>query len=134
MLENIKSLYFVQKLFSNVEEIIKLKIVKYNKNLQNKNGINIKNYKIFKGKYITYEKKGKGKEYNNYGVLLFDGEFLNGERSGKGKEYNCFGNLAFEGEFLHGKRWNGKGKEYNIFGKVEFEGEYLIGVKLNEKE
>ena len=47
MLENIKSVYFIKMFFSQINEVIKLKIVKYNKNLQNKLSINLKNYKIF---------------------------------------------------------------------------------------
>ena len=108
-MENIKSSYFYQKVFSLILEKRIFKIVKYNKALQKLLNINIINYKILSGKYILYETKGKGKEYDGYvNTLLFEGEYLNGERNGKGKEYikdRLF--LNFEGEYLNGKR---KGK------------------------
>ena len=49
--------------------------------------ISLINYKIFSGKYIIYEKNGKGKEINYDGYLIYEGEYINGERNGKGKEY-----------------------------------------------
>ena len=124
MLKNIKSLYFVKNIFSYVDEKQKLKLLKYNKYLQKIISISIINYIHFKGKYIIYESKRKGKEYTYYNDLIFEGEFLNGERNGKGKEYGLNGKLEFEGEYLNGKR-NGKGREYATDGKIEFEGEYL---------
>ena len=39
----------------------KFKLVKYNKNLQNKLDINLIDYKNLSGKYIVYEENGKGK-------------------------------------------------------------------------
>ena len=73
MLKNIKAAYFIQLLFSYVDEKQKLKIVKSNKRLQKNIGISIINYKLFTGKYIIYESIGFGKEYD-YGVnLRFEG-------------------------------------------------------------
>ena len=95
MLENIKSKYLFKKLFSNVEEIIKLKIAKYNKRLQNIVDVDLINYKTFTNKYIIYEENGKGKEYDWYDNLLFEGDYLNGKRNGKGKEYYDNGILLF---------------------------------------
>ena len=72
-----------------MNEKVKFKSIRYNKNLQNKNDISLSNYKFFSGNYIIYETKTKGKEY--YGCsdnLIFEGEYLNGQRNGKGKEYN----------------------------------------------
>ena len=89
-------------IFSYIDNKTKLRIVKYNKSFQNKININILDYRRLSGKYILYETKGKGKEYNAY----------NDE-------------LLFEGEFLNGKRWNGKGKEYGIIN------EYLNYIKIN---
>ena len=123
MFKNVKSSYFIRIIFSLMDEKQKLKLIKYNKNLQENMNISLINYKIFSGKYIIYEQNGKGKEYNYYGDLRFKGEYLNGERNGKGKEYDDYGNLIFEGEYLNGKR-NGKGKEY-YKGKLRFEGEYV---------
>ena len=86
-----------------------MKAIKYNKNFQNLIDINLTNYKNFSGKYIEYDTKGKGKEYDKSGKLIFEGEYLNGERNGKGKEYDDeFGELLFEGEYLKGKKWKRK--------------------------
>ena len=108
MLENVKSSYFAEIVFSFVDEKQKLKLIKCNKSLQQKIDISIINYKHFKGRHIIYESNGKGKEYDNDGELRFEGEYLNGKKNGKGKEY-WNGELEFEGEYLNGKR-NGKGK------------------------
>ena len=102
------------------------------------------------GRYIEYEKDGKGKEYS-YDYLVYEGEYLNGKKwngiiynkinnssfiikngNGKGKEYNFHHELKYEGEFINGER-NGKGKEYYYNGKLKFEGEYLNGKKWNGK-
>ena len=124
MLKNVKSSYFIRIIFSFIHEKQKLKLIKYNKSLQENMNISLINYKIFSRKYIIYEQNGKGKEYDYNGHLIYEGEYLNGERNGKGIEYNLFGKLIFEGEYLYGKR-NGKGKEYNDIDNLRFEGEYL---------
>ena len=94
-----------KKLFSYVIEKRKLKLIKYDKDLQNKIDISLNNYKFYSGKYIIYEEKGKGKEFKGVNdKLIYEGEFLNGERNGKGKEYNNYGELIYEGEFLNGER------------------------------
>ena len=124
MLENSKSIYFIKKLFTFVDEKTKLDIIKYNKNMQNIMNINLTNYKFYSQKYIIFEENGKIKEYDGYDDrLLFEGGYLYGKRNGKGKEYNDDGNLIFEGEDSNGKR-NGKGKEYNNNNRLIFEGEY----------
>ena len=121
MLQNSKSIYFLKRLFTFVEEKNKLDIIKYNKNMQNILDISLINYKTFSGRYILYGKNGKGKEYDIYNdSLLFEGEYLNRKRNGKGKEYYDNGKLSFEGEYLNGKR-NGKGKEYDKNGLLIFE-------------
>ena len=118
MVEKIKSLYFIKKLFLCVDEKKKLEIVKCNKNLQKNIDISIINYKFFTGRYIIYESNNIGKEYNSDNdLLIYEGEYLNGKRNGKGKEYDRDGYLKFEGEYLNGKR-NGKGKEY-------YDGEFI---------
>ena len=138
MLKNIKATYFIQSLFSHVDEKQKLKTVKFNKSLQNTLNITIINYKLFTGKYIIYESKGIGKEYNSTNdQLIYEGEYFHGERKGQGKEYyydsysKC--KLIYEGEYLHGKR-NGEGKEYNLFGQLIYEGEYLNGKRIRKVE
>ena len=159
MLKKIRSNIISKKVFAYINEYKILKIIKYNKYIQKKLGIDIINYKLYQGKYIIYESKIKGKEYdfnNNliyegeylngeknrrgkeykYEKLIFEGEYLNGKRNGKGKEYNYDGHLIFEGEYLNGER-NGKGKEYKIIhyqNKIIFDGEYLKGKKWSGKE
>jgi len=123
MLENIKSVFFIKLIFSFVDEERKLKMLKYNKSLQNKIDISLLNYQLFKGNYIIYETNRLGKEYDSYGTLLYEGEYLNGKRNGKGKEY-CENVLIFEGEYLNGKI-NGKAKFYDFSSKeLEFEGDF----------
>ena len=125
MLNLIKSKYIRKLPFNFLDDVLKLKIVKYNKTLQNLLNISLINYIVCKGRFIIYETKIKGKEYNKEGKLIYEGEYLNGKRNGKGKEYNEDGELEFEGEYNNGKR-NGVGKEY-LKGKLIFEGEYKNG-------
>ena len=130
MLKNIKSYYLIKLIYTFVEESQKLKLVRYNKNIQKYLDISIINYKYFKGRYIIYESNGIGKEYNGEDdTLKFEGEYLNGKRNGKGKEYYD-GQLVFEGEYINGQK-NGKGKEYYLDfsenDKLQFEGGYLNG-------
>ena len=66
MLKNVISEYFIQKVFSFLTEYPKLKMVRYNKNMQKNLEINITNYIHFKGNYIIYELNGKGKEFSGY--------------------------------------------------------------------
>ena len=125
MLKNVKSSYFTQLIFSDISEGRKLKLLKHNKNLEKEMNINLSNYKFFSRRYIIYESKRKGREFDGFdNLLIYEGEYLNGERNGKGKEYYYKGRLIFEGEYLNGKI-NGKWKEYNYEGELLFEGEYL---------
>ena len=64
MLKNIKSEYFIKIIFMHLNNYRQLKTIKYNKYLQNKLNIDLYNYKIFKGNYIEYDKKGIIKEYD----------------------------------------------------------------------
>ena len=123
MLENIKSIIIIKKVFNQLDELEKLKLIKYNKNIQNKINIDITNYQFFCGKYIKYETNILGKEYDFDNNLIYEGGLLNGKRNGKGYEF-IKNNIIFEGEYLNGKR-NGKGKEYDENGNLLYEGEYL---------
>ena len=131
MVENIKSQYFQKILLSSLNEKTKLDLIKYNKHFQNLMDIKLINYKLYKGKYIIYETKEKGKEYFYDGKISYEGEYLNGKRNGKGKAYDEDGNLEFEGEYLNGLR-NGKGKEYYENGELKFGGEYLDHKRLKK--
>ena len=62
MLENVKSSYILKLFFMNIYERKKLKLIKYNKNIQIKIDVNIKNYKLFRRKYVTYCKTGFAKD------------------------------------------------------------------------
>ena len=122
MFGTIKSKYIIKIIISILDEKGKLKLLKYNKNLQKIMNINIINYITLSQKYIIYEIDGKGKEYNGYDDnLLFEGEYKNEKRNGKGIEYDGYnGTIMFEGEYLNGKR-NGWGKDYNFMHILIFE-------------
>ena len=131
----IKSTYILKTLLSLIEEKHKLKLLKYNKYLQNKCDISIMNYKFCSGKYKKLTKEGIVKIYDGESdQMIFEGEYKNGNINGKVKEYYLNGNIKFEGEYLNGKR-NGKGKEYDYWdgGEVIFEGEYSNGKVWNGK-
>ena len=53
--ENLKSDYFLIKLFDNLCKKKKLEIIKYNKNIQKRININLKDYKEYSKKYTTIE-------------------------------------------------------------------------------
>ena len=139
---DIKSSYNLDKIFSFLDQRLKLDIIIYNKQMQKIIGVNIQDYKNLSGRYKRGVKNGKGAEYIlNTNNLIFEGEYKNGKRNGKGKEYNN-DILKFNGEYLNGFRWNGigynnngeidfviengcgRGKEYNNDGKLEYEGRY----------
>ena len=126
MWNKIKSAFITKNIFSFPEENKKLKLVKYNKILQNRLDITITNFKVFSGKYIIYESNQKIKEYDFENNLLYEGEYLDGKRNGEGKEYKD-DILVFEGEYHKGKR-HGNGKEF-LDDNLIFEGVYLNGKK-----
>ena len=129
MLKSIKSSYFNKILFSYIDEIKKLKLLKHNKTLQKYFNISIINYKNLSEKYIIYESKVFAREYDRIDdKLIYEGEYLNGERHGKGKVYYIDSTIYFEGEYLYGKK-NGKGKVYHTNGVIWFEVEYKNGLK-----
>ena len=118
MIENIKSLYILNQIFSLVEERIKLRIIIYNKIMQYKLNRNINYYKRINDAEIKIDKNGFGtiRSLNEDGKqeITFEGQYKNGKKNGKGKEYfHIFSNkiFIFEGTFKNGKK-NGKGKEY----------------------
>ena len=130
MLKNIHSRYNTRIIFNYLTIVKKLKIIKYNKNLQNILNIRMYNYMLISGKYIKYISKNKVKEYDFNDKRIFLGQYLNGKRNGPGKEFDGPHELLFEGEYLNGKR-NGKGKEYYYETKLKFKGEYLNGKRWN---
>jgi len=134
--------------FSYINEETKLKLIKYNKSLQNELKINIVNYRRYSGKYLIKIDNRRVKVYKSFNYkLLYKGEYLNGKKHGKGKEYYHHSTLLkFTGEYLNGKKWDGigyddthnsiyklnygKGHVKKIFNhKIKFEGEYSNGKK-----
>jgi len=80
----IESYYNLEKIFSYLEERNKLDIIIYNKQLQNKLGVNINDYGNMSGKYKVGERNGKGKEYTiKENKLIFEGEYFNGKKKEK---------------------------------------------------
>ena len=143
ILENINSIYILNKILSYLTDSDKLEIIRYNKNLQEKIGISINHYMKESGKYIIGKRNGIAKEYGlNTNLLLFEGEYLNGKRNGHGKEYyNSINNwLKFEGEYLNGKKIKGKGYSYKYFNQEVFilnegkEKSFIFLVNCNSKE
>ena len=55
MLKKLRSLYFIQMIFTYCNEKQKLKTIKYNKSLQNIIKINLINYCQYSGKYVIYD-------------------------------------------------------------------------------
>ena len=112
LIETVKSKYIAIKIFSYLNEMLKLDIIKYNKKYKNLLEINIEDYKQKSKIKRIIEKNGFGKEYTTDGnKLLFEGEFKNLKRNGKGKEYyESNGKILFEGTYLNGNR-HGKGIE-----------------------
>jgi len=51
-IHNIKSIYFIQKLFSYIYEDRKLKLILYNKYIQKIMDITLTNFKFMSGKYV----------------------------------------------------------------------------------
>ena len=112
-MRNVKSTYFINDIFTFINDNRKFKIVLYNKNMQKILGLTILDFRRISGKYIIGDPNKEGKEYNYKGELLFEGEYLNGKRNGKGKEVDGH-KVYYEGEYLNGKR-HGKGKEIDYF-------------------
>ena len=138
----IKSFYILKRIFSFLWKNKKLDLMAYNKQLQEKIGINIENYKNTSNKFKIAERNGIGKEYLKVvDIIIFEGEYLNGRRNGKGKGYYLNGNIRFEGEYLNGKKINGKIYDYNNDvlilndGKIkEYYDNYEIYSKFNKSD
>jgi hypothetical protein len=99
-LKDIKSAYILKKIFSLLYKKQALKIIMYNKELQEILAVDIQDYKNVSEIYKIGGKNGKGREYLlNTNNLIFEGEYLNGRKNGKGKEYSINGELSFEGDY-----------------------------------
>ena len=102
LIDVVKSKYITNKIFSFLEENLKLNIIVHNKKYQNLLEINIEYYKKKSGKLRKIEENGICKEYTlDENKLIFEGEFKNGKKCGSAKEYNTRnGKLTFEGTYL----------------------------------
>ena len=149
-LNNVKSNFILRKIFDKLDITLKLNLIRHNKTIQNKIGINIDDYKMESRRIRILVSEGFGYEYKlNSNIIIFEGYYLNGEKNGKGKEYNEDGKIKFEGEYLKGKIIEGKeydnygniiirienGKiiEYYSNGNIKFKGTFFNGRKWNGK-
>ena len=88
MLKKVNNFHFKIFVFTMLKETRKLNIIKHNKYIQNEFHITLLDYKNESGRYIIFDGKGKGKEYNAYNnELMFEGEYKNGRINGNGIEY-----------------------------------------------
>ena len=155
MLTKIKSIKILKNIFSFLKENIKLKIIIYNKALQDKLNISSEKYKKESNKILLIEENGFGKiMHQTNKFVFFEGKFENGNKNGKGKEYQIiltelkkkntkiiisnekeineyFRKYVFK-EGCKRDKIDYKGKEFNFEIKLKFEGEYLNG-KRNGK-
>ena len=111
---NIESDIIFKKILSFLNNRKKLSLIVYNKTLQKKFDINIKDYKRESKIIKIAEKNGKGKEFLlNTDKLIFEGEYKNGKRW-NGIEKKYFNDeVILESEYSNGRRTKGFGKEYN---------------------
>ena len=63
-LNDIKSKYILQNIFSYIKEKQKLEMIIYSKNFQKTLELDIKDYQKISGKFKIAEKDGDGKEYS----------------------------------------------------------------------
>ena len=128
--KSVKSIYIITNILSHLTIIKKLKLIIYNKQLQEKLRIDIELYKTKSGIYKIGKKNGLGKEFIlNTEILLYEGRYRDGKRNGFGKEYNDKNSLIFKGIFLNGKKWNGYLREYYDNGDIKYVGEIVEGIK-----
>ena len=66
---------------------------------------------------------GKGKQYDEEGMLQYEGEFRDGAQDGKGRFY-VRGRLRYKGDMSRGE-YHGKGTVYMENGKKEYEGDLV---------
>jgi len=69
--KEVKSLYIIKDIFSFLFENLKLNVVIYNKQLQKKLDINIKDYKRKSRIYREGKRNGKGKEYDKLDYINY---------------------------------------------------------------
>ena len=83
----IKSNYILKNVFSNLYEKRKLKLLIYNKNIQDKLGLNLEYFKTISGKEHFGGRNEIGIEYKlDTKKIIFKGQYKNGIKNGKGKD------------------------------------------------
>ena len=121
---------FLFKLLGHIKEKNILKMIKYNKKMQNLININPNYIKFYSKKHIIYESKlnDNGSEYNDKFSLIYSGGYLRGERHGYGEEFDEKGETIFYGSYANGKK-HGRVIEYYRLGEriITFEGNYSFG-------
>ena len=137
MMLKIKFNIIIKKIYSYLNEVIKLSMIIYNKELQKKLNINIKNYiKFSKEKILTIDNEGNGeirgiKDDN----LYFKGKFLNKKKNGFGFEYMtvCTNYIApkTKGFFITKITFGPKFPTVQLMNYtfLYYEGEYINGKK-----
>ena len=128
-MEKIRSIFILKKIFNNLDNKIKFRIIVHNNKLQKKLEVKINSFMIYSEKYLKNE-DNKVIEYNSYNnKKIYEGKYTNGKRNGYGYEYNEKGEMIFRGEYIDGNKW--KGTEYlydEDTGKLILEYEYLNGI------
>jgi len=84
---------------------------------------------MYEGKLSEGVLEGKGKEYDEAGLISFEGTFEAGMRNGKGIEYED-GVIVYEGDFA-GNVYEGSGKLYQD-GMLLYEGGFSGGIRSGE--
>ena len=93
--ENIKNNYFLQKLYDNMTKKKKLEIVKYNKKIQNRINLSVKDYKVYSETFTPIEieivpNKNKYRKFINideYDELYYHIYFNDNKEEIKNKYY-----------------------------------------------
>ena len=87
MLLNINSRNVLKHIFSLIEINRLLKLINYNKVLQQKIDVNINYYKIKSKGILKIDENGIGRIYTLYkDACVFEGEYSNKKKNGQGKE------------------------------------------------
>ena len=82
---------------------------------------------LYSGKLEDGKLEGKGKEFDEDGILSYEGEFVAGVRSGQGTSYEN-GVMIYKGEFAEGIA-SGKGTAYDHkTGVMTYQGDFSEGL------
>ncbi|WP_295631837.1 hypothetical protein [uncultured Intestinimonas sp.] len=79
----------------------------------------------YEGSFVDGQRSGTGSLYEN-GVLVYEGDFANGAATGMGIAY-ADGVKRYEGAFVDGV-YEGEGAEYDADGNLKYKGSFAAGV------